>query len=297
MALCATSQEWTSHELPTLPGRTHPRRDRHAQRTAVGLNASIRARRAARHLPVRETRLPHLPETGADAEIPDEERDTMNAKTHKSKAPKRRVIRAAKVGSASDAIGKLEPGCEIYCLTFGQFSLIDALCAILEQTGPADVTLATWTAADADLTRAEAMLTAAKIRSMRYIVDRSFETRMPYYCAAMRRLFGDDCIRTTRSHAKWCVIRNEQWNLAIRTSMNMNHNPRLENIEISDDPALADFMTAVADELFAEQEPGVFNGELPGLAGIENVKRQGLASAGKIETRDLRAAFTGPRQT
>jgi hypothetical protein len=161
----------------------------------------------------------------------------MNAKIHKS-SPKRRVIRAAKVGTATDAIGPLEKGCEIYCLTFGQFSLIDAICAIIEQTGPADVTLATWTAADADLTRAESMLASAKIRTMRYIVDRSFLTRMPHYCAAMRRLFGDECIRTTRSHAKWAVIRNERWTLAIRTSMNMNHNPRLENLEISDDPAL-----------------------------------------------------------
>lgn len=221
----------------------------------------------------------------------------MTAKTHRSKAPKRRIVRAAKTGAASDAIGKLEPGCEIYCLTFGQFSLIDALCAIIDQTGPADVTLATWTAADADLTRAEAMLAAAKVKSMRYIVDRSFETRMPHYCAAMRRLFGDDCIRTTRSHAKWCVIRNESWTLAIRTSMNMNHNPRLENIEISDDPELAGFMEQVADDLFAEQKPGKFNGELPGLDSVEDVEKQGVASASKIPVRDLKTAFTGPRQT
>jgi len=191
----------------------------------------------------------------------------MKARTHRSK-PRRRVIRAVKTAGASTAIGTMHPGCEIYCLTFGQFSLIDALCAILEQTGPADVTLSTWTAADADLRRAERLLRSAEILSMRYIVDRSFATRMPHYCSAMRQLFGDDCIRTTRSHAKWAVVRNEQWNLTIRTSMNMNHNPRLENIEISDDPALCEFMTTVADDLFAEQEPGAFNGELPTLTNV-----------------------------
>jgi len=195
------------------------------------------------------------------------EGEEMMAKVHKSK-PRRRVIRLAKTVSATTAIGTLTPGCEIFALTFGQFSLIDAICAILEQTGPASITLSTWTAADADLRRAERLLRSADILSMRYIVDRSFATRMPHYCRAMRELFGDDCIRTTRSHAKWAVISNETWNLAIRTSMNMNHNPRLENIEISDDPALAAFFRQVADDLFAEQEPGIFNGELPALESV-----------------------------
>ena len=58
-----------------------------------------------------------------------------------------REIRAAKTGSARQAIGQLARGMELYILTYGQFSLIDALIAIVEQTGPADVTLSTWTAA------------------------------------------------------------------------------------------------------------------------------------------------------
>lgn len=217
----------------------------------------------------------------------------MIPRTHKSQTRKRR-IHAAKVGPARDAIGTLESGCEIFIFTYGQFSLIDALCAIIEQTGPADVTLATWTAADVDLSRAEALLAGAKITSMRYIVDRSFLTRMPHYCAAMRRLFGDECIRTTRSHAKWAVIRNERWNLAVRTSMNLNHNPRLENLEISDDPALADFLASVADDLFAEQAPNIFDGELPELENVPNVERKHVPSMGVIDRQSIGPASTGP---
>ena len=220
----------------------------------------------------------------------------MTAKTYKSK-PRRRVIRPAKTGSARDAIGKLEPGCEIFCFTFGQFSLIDALCYLVDQTGPAEVTLATWTAADADLTRAKALLAGAQIRSMRYIVDRSFLTRKPEYCQAMRELFGDDCIRTVRSHSKWAVISNDQWKLAIRTSMNLNHNPRLENLEISDDPALCQFFTTVADDLFAEQQVGIFDGELPKLESVENVAVAGRPSAGKIDPRNIKAPMVGTLQT
>lgn len=110
------------------------------------------------------------------------------------------------------------------------------------------------------------------------IVDRSFLTRQPGYCAQMRRLFGDECIRTMRSHAKFAVIRNDRWTIAVRTSMNLNTNPRLEQMEISDDPGLADFLTAVADDLWAEQAPGVFDGELPLLASIPSVERAGRVS-------------------
>ena len=152
------------------------------------------------------------------------------AKTIK-RTPRKRSVRAARTGNARDAIGTLEPGCEIYCLTYGQFSLIDALVALLEQTGPADVVLATWTAAQADLRRAATLMQqdSGQIRSLRMIVDRSFLTRQPEYCATMRELFGDAAIRTARSHAKFMAIRNDRWNLAVRTSMNLNENPRLEN--------------------------------------------------------------------
>ncbi len=103
-------------------------------------------------------------------------------------------------------------------------------------------------------------------------MDRSFETRQPEYCATLRCLFGDDVIRTTRSHAKFATIRNGEWDLAIRTSMNLNNNPRLETIEVSDSAALADFLDGVFDEMFEGRPAGVMDGELPPvrpLAAIE----------------------------
>ena len=149
---------------------------------------------------------------------------------------KKRDIRTAKAGNANNAIGVLTPGCEIFILTFGQFSLLDAISTILDQTGPADVAISTWTAATADLQRSAAILKRGGIRSLRMIVDRSFLTRQPDYCATMRALFGDESIRTARLHSKFATITNDDWTIAIRTSMNLNENPRLENLEISDDP-------------------------------------------------------------
>ena len=44
--------------------------------------------------------------------------------------------------------------------------------------------------------------------------------------------------------------------------MNLNSNPRAENMEVSDDAALADFLEAEVDLYFREQAPGTFEAEL-----------------------------------
>ena len=185
------------------------------------------------------------------------------------KRPAKRNVRMSRHNSAREAIGEIEKGTDTFILTYGQFSLIDALCAILAQTGPADVTISTWTAANAHLQRSAELLESAAIRSFRMIVDRSFESRQPEYAHHMRQLFGAESVRAIRTHAKFMLIRNEDWNVVVRTSMNLNENPRLENIEISEDPALAEFFQAVADDVFAEVKPGENASDIPGLHGVQ----------------------------
>lgn len=199
----------------------------------------------------------------------------MSDRTAKSvtrKVPAQRAQRLSKVTNARDALADFDHGMETYCLTFGQFSLMDAVEAILEKTGPADVALSTWTAGSADLTRSEESLRNGNIRSLRFVVDCSFGQRQPGYLAQVRKLFGDDAIRSTRTHAKFVVITNSEWSVAVRTSMNLNENPRLEHIEVADDPRLAGFLLAIVDEVFAEENVGDFSTKRrPALAGIESV--------------------------
>jgi hypothetical protein len=204
------------------------------------------------------------------------------------RSAKAREIREARTGNALSAIGEISPGMETFCLTYGQFSLIDALVVLLAQTGPADVVLSTWTAASMDLTQMAEQMRDDNIRRLRMIVDRSFVTLKPEYCEKMRRLYGDACIRTTRTHAKFMTIRNDEWTLAIRTSMNLNFNPRIENIEISDDAELCTFLETVADELFAAQEAGTFDGELVAAPPTAGVRMGRMAAA-------LKNPHIGPR--
>lgn len=173
-----------------------------------------------------------------------------------SMAGKRQIRHALGVATAAEAIGDITPECEIYGLSKGQFSLVDIITHCLATTGPADVVIATWTAAGADLGFAHKLMTDGAIRSCRFVVDFSFQTRQPAYCAALRERFGDDAIRVTKTHAKFVTIRNDRWNLVVRSSMNLNENRRLESFEISDSVELAEYLAAVNDDLFATHAPG-----------------------------------------
>lgn len=191
-------------------------------------------------------------------EVPDVSDDTRSPAQHRADQ-RRRKIRAARTESAHQTFAGLERGCEIVCLTHGQFSIIHAIEALLEHTGPAAVTISTWSAAHADLEHASRFLADGRVTAIRFLVDRSFVSRQPDYCATLRRLYGDDAIRVTSIHAKFVVIRGDDWTLAVRTSMNLNENPRLELIEVSDDPALADFLDGEVDSIYAVATAGDFS--------------------------------------
>lgn len=172
---------------------------------------------------------------------------------------KRQLRMALAIARAAEAIGPVTKGMETFALTAGAFSLIDAITHVLDVTGPADVVLSTWTAAGADLNFAYALMRDGRIRSLRFIVDFSFPSRQPAYCAALRQTFGDDCVRTTKSHAKFCTITNDAWSVVVRTSMNLNENRRMESLEITEDPAFARFLLDYTDSLFDFQEPGALD--------------------------------------
>ena len=163
---------------------------------------------------------------------------------------KRTVRRTINAANAADAVGPITPGIEIYGLTKGQFSLVELIEHVLATTGPAHLTVSTWTAAGADLAHTRRLLDSGNVIDARWLVDYSFPSRQPAYCAQLRDRFGDDAIRATANHAKFVLIRNDAWNVVVRTSMNLNLNRRLESWEISDDPELADWLQAIVDDAF-----------------------------------------------
>lgn len=174
----------------------------------------------------------------------------MPAAYHR-KPSARDVRRTQYADNVRDAVGAVTPGCEIYGLTRGQYSLIDLIEHVLSYTGPADLTISTWTAAGADIEYALRLTKDGRVRSITWIVDSSFPVRQPAYCAAMRERFGDESIRVTQTHAKFVLITNAEWHVVLRTSMNLNENRRLESWELSDDEGLHDYLASVVAGLFA----------------------------------------------
>jgi len=202
-------------------------------------------------------------------------------------------IRTCKQGTAAQAIGLIEKNTDTFILTYGQFSLIDGLLAILDQTGPAHVAISTWTAAHGDLTRSAELLETAEILSFRMIVDRSFKSRQPQYYSHMMRLFGTESIRAIRSHAKFITVRNTVWDIVVRTSMNLNTNPRLENMEISDNKEFAEFFESIVNDIFNEVAPDELKSDPIQLANIHETTIFKLVSANHIK----RSTLNEPRYT
>lgn len=175
----------------------------------------------------------------------------------------REIRRTLCAKNVVEAVGAIEHDCEIYGLTKGSWSLIDLIEHTLNATGPAAVTISTWTAANADIGFAMRLLANGSLTSLRFVVDFSFPSRQPAYCAALREAFGDDAIRITKNHAKFVLIRNAEWNIVLRTSMNLNENRRLESWELSDCPVMAGYLQEVVDELFSAQSPAETFGRKP----------------------------------
>lgn len=151
---------------------------------------------------------------------------------------------------AIDVIGPINKGCEIFGLTKGQISLIEIIEYVLEITGPSDVVILTWTASQNSLDKIKYFLENGMIKNIKFLIDPSFKARKPEFCDDLVNLFGPENVRTFRNHAKLILISNNDWNIVIRTSMNLNQNPRMEYIEISDCKQMHNFMNDIVLEIF-----------------------------------------------
>lgn len=169
----------------------------------------------------------------------------------REKATTRRKLRSSlAVSRASEGVGPITKGVELFGFTKGQFSLIDIILHALDTTGPDTKGLiSTWTAGNADLS---ILLDEKRLTELRFIIDFSFPQRQPDYCAALREKFGDAAIRLTKVHAKFVTLRSKDWNVCIRTSANLNLNRRLEQFEITEGVEMCDYVDEVVEEIFTK---------------------------------------------
>lgn len=179
--------------------------------------------------------------------------------------------------SSREAVADLVHGCRIIGFSKGQFSMIDLIKSILEKTGPAHLTLSTWTAGIRDTDNVGFMTEAGDLLSARFITDSSIARRKQAadYCETVTKVFGVDSVRLTKTHAKFALLHNDSWSIVLRGSMNLNRNPRWEQFEIDDDPALLAWFMSVVDDIWHSVPAGI---GVPQAVSAASFRKQGYLS-------------------
>ena len=134
--------------------------------------------------------------------------------------------------------------------------MIDLVSVVLKKVGVADVSLWTWCVSDYGVSTLGVFLDAGTIERFRMVIDWTGAQRDAPWIAELQDRFGVDCIRVTKTHAKVVTVSTaDGWRITIRGSMNLNKNPRFENFDISDDPAIFGVVSGFEDEMWARGKP------------------------------------------
>ncbi|MFM9961610.1 MAG: hypothetical protein ACKV2Q_10325 [Planctomycetaceae bacterium] len=129
--------------------------------------------------------------------------------SRKSAAQSRRVLKAVEgFKTCADVIGQLSRGMSLFAITRGQISMIDVISYVLDQVGPAEVSVWTWCIAEYEIEAFEKLLNSKQITGGTLIVDRSAEQRNVELLDGWRNRFGDYSIRIVMNHAKIATISN-----------------------------------------------------------------------------------------
>ncbi|MEQ8257996.1 MAG: hypothetical protein RH980_18275 [Roseovarius confluentis] len=157
-----------------------------------------------------------------------------------------------RTGNAADTIGTLAPGDRITGLTAGQFSSIDAMEHMVNELGPSEVRISTWTTGIYDVQRARDLARNGNISQVRMLLDRGTFEKSPKFAGPLIEVLGVDAFRCLSVHAKVTIVSGAKGSAVMRSSMNLNKNLRTEQFDIDVDSAIAEFYTAWFDGLWDE---------------------------------------------
>lgn len=158
--------------------------------------------------------------------------------------------------NSDNAITGFKKDCRILGFTNGNFSLIDLIYSVLKKTGKADVIIATWSAGIKDAHQVKWMIDTDLIDNFKIMTDHSYKTRQKRYAASLEEIFGIENIRTSEMHAKFVIISNDNYKVAIRSSMNLNANKTCELFELDEGEEIYEFLKNYVDHTFENMDDG-----------------------------------------
>lgn len=145
------------------------------------------------------------------------------------------------IGRVSDTVAEVFPPIErnhsYHYASAGLWSVHDLLFHLLRQTGPADVTIATWSMTEESVRMLVQGLESRLLRSMRMLIDARV-TRRNASAYAFVKAHADQ-VRVTACHAKVTIIQNDDWAISINGSPNYTNNPRIESGVVTESRVVA----------------------------------------------------------
>ena len=154
--------------------------------------------------------------------------------------------------SAARCIGPITKGCDVFGLTKGDFSMIDILRHIAREIGPCRLDVGSWTASPADIIELKRMITGGSVTELRLILGDGFPIFERKGYEVILAEVGRARVRFARFHAKYALLENDNFSIALRTSMNLNMNRRIESYEISEGSGIGNYLRGIADHHFSD---------------------------------------------
>lgn len=127
--------------------------------------------------------------------------------------------------------------------------MIDAVLACLDQAGPSDVSLWTWTVAEYEIECLERLMRDGRIRRGLLVIDHNARKKNAGLIRQWKSAFGSESVRYVVNHSKIATIQSDKFRLLLRGSMNLNFNPRFEQFDLTEGGADFDLVKEVEQEL------------------------------------------------
>jgi hypothetical protein len=163
---------------------------------------------------------------------------------------RRRAVAVESFKTASECIGPITPGMAIFAITRGQFSMIDAALHVLEQVGPARLSLWTWTIAEYEIMAFDQLRKDGRITTARLIIDPGGKKKNASLIEEWRRQFGRKTVAFVKNHAKIVSVESASGlRVLVRGSMNLNFNPRFEQLDVTEGGPDFDLVRKIEEEL------------------------------------------------
>lgn len=177
----------------------------------------------------------------------------MGDKNCHHRPAQKKTMRRCYCGRADDAIAEgFGRGCELFLLNKCQWSMIDLLVALVGRIGDCRLSLCAWTGSSPEFGEVKYLVDAGSITSHRWVVYYPCSGINESRVKACVDAFGRENVIVAPMHAKMFTLRNDDFDIAVRSSANLNKNNRFEQFDVSDDAELCDYIDGFVDEMFDE---------------------------------------------